>query len=848
MGSKGSKSVTQTTSPHPKILKAYLDLVNRAQGTADKPYEAYSGDLVAGFSPMQQQAFDNVSNYAASAGTRPVYEDINQYFSPYQDEVVNKTMENMRANDALQQERLKADAINSGAWGGNRASLAANDLTRNQNMASGQVIAGLRNTGYQNAQNVALNDASRLNQERLAGLTALTTAGNQQQQQQQNELSSAYQQWQAGKSYPFQRDQWLSGIIGSIGPQAGGSATTQMPQPSALQQIAGLGMTGLGLFGGMGGLGAMGKGSSLGGSMGGMALSDERAKEDVVKVGELEDGTPVYRFRYKGDPKTQIGLIAQDVEQRKPEAVEEVNGTKFVDYETATEDSVSKAEGGAVREQPKFGSGIPFMNAPGIIPLQAMKAGAGIMPKAAAPSVPRQATAVENMQKMLPMLQGLRKTIFNRDNTSSNFNANSGLESRAGFAGGGEVDELSILNGPASGIVPLEPQPFMNTRPSGIMPMFDVNPATLPAANPSPPIGHRELLPNTARPVSSPTDGYGGGSELPSEGGDPSGASRWSLDPNSAWLALAAAGLGTLASSSPYAGVAIGEGGLQGLQFLSGQQKSAREREEMNLRRETAAQTAKRLEMQFAQTERRLQNEDTRLSQNDRRLEAIEKREQWTSVGISEDGMKELQRNARTGEIRAVPLPERVKPKTAELTAGDRKIIADGEDKTLSLQNVISNLDEAIKLNEKAYSGPLASQRGYATSIIFGDEEGKATQTIENLVTTQSLGQLKAIFGAAPTEGERKILLDIQGSVNQNPDVRKEIWTRAKRLAEQRLAKEQDKINQIRGGTYYKPQNKEVKQLPAELRAHAVQAIAAGAKREDLIHRLKQQGYDPSGI
>ena len=59
-------------------------------------------------------------------------------------------------------------------------------------------------------------------------------------------------------------------------------------------------------------------------------------KDDIREVGELDNGLPVYSFRYKGDPKTQIGLMAQDVEKRDPKAVGSLFGLKTVDYRRAT--------------------------------------------------------------------------------------------------------------------------------------------------------------------------------------------------------------------------------------------------------------------------------------------------------------------------------------------------------------------------------------------------------------------------------------------------------------------------------------------------------------------------------
>lgn len=64
-----------------------------------------------------------------------------------------------------------------------------------------------------------------------------------------------------------------------------------------------------------------------------------RLKEDIVAVDTLFDGTPVYRYRYKGAPACHIGLQAQDVEQTTSGAVIEINGYKAVDYRAATERS-----------------------------------------------------------------------------------------------------------------------------------------------------------------------------------------------------------------------------------------------------------------------------------------------------------------------------------------------------------------------------------------------------------------------------------------------------------------------------------------------------------------------------
>lgn len=67
-------------------------------------------------------------------------------------------------------------------------------------------------------------------------------------------------------------------------------------------------------------------------------LSDIRAKTDIQVVGTLDNGLPVYLYRYIGSPEYHIGLMAQEVEEIKPDAVYVGDdGLKRVLYNIATE-------------------------------------------------------------------------------------------------------------------------------------------------------------------------------------------------------------------------------------------------------------------------------------------------------------------------------------------------------------------------------------------------------------------------------------------------------------------------------------------------------------------------------
>ena len=85
-------------------------------------------------------------------------------------------------------------------------------------------------------------------------------------------------------------------------------------------------------------------------------FSDEKLKHNKEKIGKLDDGQDVYRYDM-GDGRTQIGLLAQEVEKHHPEAVGVAGGYKTVDYGAATDEAADRSklayggmasEGGAV--------------------------------------------------------------------------------------------------------------------------------------------------------------------------------------------------------------------------------------------------------------------------------------------------------------------------------------------------------------------------------------------------------------------------------------------------------------------------------------------------------------------
>src|SRR5262249_1973820 len=142
-----------------------------------------SGNLIAGFTPAQMQAFNSVnqnqgayapylnaaSQYTA-ASTAPLMNGVPQFNgqtvagfeSPYNQDVINATLGTINEQNAQQQNQLRGNAISAGALGGDRAGIAAAALAGQQDLAKNQTIAGLNNQNY--AQALAeLNNQQQLN-------------------------------------------------------------------------------------------------------------------------------------------------------------------------------------------------------------------------------------------------------------------------------------------------------------------------------------------------------------------------------------------------------------------------------------------------------------------------------------------------------------------------------------------------------------------------------------------------------------------------------------------------------------------------------------------------------------
>ena len=311
-----SQTVTNTSIP--EYAQPYVErLLGKAEAFSNAPYQAYGGERIAGFTPMQVQAQQAAANLgpaqqlgigtqmaglsglgqlgiaqnAANAGNQYAMQATNPYamqgyMSPYVENALAPQLREAARQSAQLGQQNAAKAVQQGAFGGSGTALM--EAERQRNLA--QLQSDIYNKGMQSAYDQARQaqqfGATLGLQGQQAGLqgmqgaaqTAATlgqlgqtqfgqqkdiinaqaTAGAQQQALQQAALQQKYQDFLTQKAYPQQQLAFMSDMLrgAPLGQQTQQQYTAAAP--SGMSQVAGLGLAALGaskagLFGKKGG-------------------------------------------------------------------------------------------------------------------------------------------------------------------------------------------------------------------------------------------------------------------------------------------------------------------------------------------------------------------------------------------------------------------------------------------------------------------------------------------------------------------------------------------------------------------------------------------------------------------
>ena len=258
MGKKNSTSTSQVTIP-PEVLARYNAVNAKAESAAATPFQKFGtqpSDFVAQMNAQQgagisdintkagsYQPFMDTATTATQAGMGPAYAGINNYMSPYIQNVADTTGAMLRQSNEQAQSGALGQAVSSGAFGGDRAGIAAANLNQQNQMAYGKTMADIYNQGYTQALGASQADLGRQLQggAQMAGLGAQSqqlglqgaqakiAAGTMQQQTEQAGKDAMINQFMQEKGYPFQVAQYLANIAMGTGAQSGTTTTTKQP-------------------------------------------------------------------------------------------------------------------------------------------------------------------------------------------------------------------------------------------------------------------------------------------------------------------------------------------------------------------------------------------------------------------------------------------------------------------------------------------------------------------------------------------------------------------------------------------------------------------------------------------
>ena len=260
--SKGKTTTVQEASLPAFQEAQFKELFSAARGAAQQPFVPYTGPMVAGFSPDQLRQFQATRGlFETGMGydptkalqglaqeARPVTgqavsllgQDISAYQSPYQQQVIDLAMQDIQRQADIARGGAQERAIRAGAFGGSRSALLESESQRPYAEQMARTAAGLRQSGFEQAQAAAERDVARQQQMamfapqfelqarqqqagllgglqagQLQGLGLLGQAGAQQQALQQRAIDAQRREFQRALDYPRQQIGLLQAGMGT---------------------------------------------------------------------------------------------------------------------------------------------------------------------------------------------------------------------------------------------------------------------------------------------------------------------------------------------------------------------------------------------------------------------------------------------------------------------------------------------------------------------------------------------------------------------------------------------------------------------------------------------------------
>jgi hypothetical protein len=394
-----ASSTTQTQDLPDWAKGPAQEVLNKGQAltdTSQNPYQAYGGNRIAGFTPMQQQAFQgaqgmtvapqigqataasvgaglggfDVANQASTGGFQ---NQVGGYMNPYMNQILAPQLAEANRNYDISGVNQQAKATQAGAFGGSRGAIMAAENERNRNMGLQSIYGQGLNTAFNSAQNqynqnlqnqlagygMANQAAGQLGNlgtsqyQQNMGINQLQAQyGGQQQAQEQRGLDTGYQDFLTQKNYPYQQLSFMSNLI--RGTPMGMNSQSQVYQapPTTAQTIGALGAGAIGLSklagakeGGL--MSAYADGGAVKTYAGdkGSVTSEENVKSIANFLPKEQVPKSLQMAQQRNDLDAQLALQKQMAENA---SIQRGLGSAFNSLPPQMQDGVVRAAGGGI--------------------------------------------------------------------------------------------------------------------------------------------------------------------------------------------------------------------------------------------------------------------------------------------------------------------------------------------------------------------------------------------------------------------------------------------------------------------------------------------------------------------
>jgi hypothetical protein len=144
------------------------------------------------------------------------------------------------------------------------------------------------------------------------------------------------------------------------------------------------------------------------------------------------------------------------------------------------------------------------------------------------------------------------------------------------------------------------------------------------------------------------------------------------------------------------------------------------------------------------------------------------------------------------------------KNENTKLTPAEVKMKSETEELLGNASQALKDIQQAYKLNPNTFDSSLMDKgtRLLLENTSSNDPKVVATRTMENLLSKEAIGKLRASFGANPTEGERGILLQLEGINSKSREERAAIMRNTYEALKASISRQNKRLNEINAGMY----------------------------------------------